>query len=342
MIAVNPSSAKRRYLIVGPAWVGDMVMAQSLFKALRAQYPDCDIDVVAPGWSKPIIERMPEVRRAIEMPLGHGALGLKTRRALGKSLRGEQYSHAIVTPRSFKSALVPFFAKVPVRTGFLGEQRYGLLNDRRKLDKSVLEQTVQRYVSLAFPTTNGVPDVPFPQLTINSEQQRKVLERLSLNLSKPVVALLPGAEFGPAKQWPAEHFAALARELVADGYSCWIMGSEKERELGEQIVSKGVHNLCGKTALADVVDLLAATSHVVSNDSGLMHVAAAVGVPVTGIYGSSSPKMTPPLSTKATVLSSDISCSPCFARTCQFGHTDCLVKQAPMTVLATIDRQGRR
>ena len=318
-----------KLLVVGPSWVGDMVMAQSLFRLLQNRFNGCEIDVLAPAWSHPLVRRMPEVRKAIEMPLGHGRFGLKTRWQLGRQLIAEQYDRAIVLPRSWKSAVVPLAAKIPIRTGFLGEMRYGLINDIRRLDKKQLDQTVKRYVALGLAPSASLEALAFepPQLRVDPQNQRRVLQALGLNASQPAVALMPGAEYGPAKQWPVEHFQELARGLLGQGFQAWVIGSAKERALGDAVISSlsgAVHNLCGRTSLEDAVDLLAFATHAVSNDSGLMHVAAAVGTQVHAIYGSSSPVFTPPLTDRRVIHYQALSCSPCFKRTCPLGHYNCL------------------
>lgn len=317
-----------RILVVGPAWIGDMVMAQSLFITLRQRFPDSAIDVLAPGWSLPLLARMPEVRAAIEMPLGHGEFGFAARRRLGIELRANGYDRAIVLPRSWKSALVPFFARIPQRTGYRGELRYGLLNDIRPLDKTVLTQTVQRFVALGLEADAKLPPpIPQPKLRMEGMQRERLLGALDLDTGRPIVALLPGAEYGPAKRWPVEHFAWLAQRLVKDGYAVWVFGSQKEKPLGETIVDGlGVDavNLCGRTRLIEAADLLSLAQCAVTNDSGLMHVAAGMGVRVIAIYGSSSPEYTPPLTDKAEVVYLKLECSPCFQRECPLGHLNCL------------------
>lgn len=327
-------------LVIGPAWVGDMVMAQSLFKRIRERAPDAQIDVLAPGWSLPLIARMPEVRAGIEMPLGHGALGFGVRRELGRSLRGQRYGQAIVLPGSWKSALVPFFADVPRRTGFRGEMRYGLLNDIRPLDKDVLKTTVQRFVALAEEKGDSPllraqkGTVPQPRLQADAANGAALVKQLGLS-DRAAVGLMPGAEYGPAKQWPARHFGELAKSLADAGAQPWIFGSAKEVALGEEIVAASggtAINLCGKTKLGDVVDLAARCRAVVSNDSGLMHVAAAAGVPVVAIYGSSTPDFTPPLTERKHVHYLRLECSPCFQRTCPLTHYNCLRQIAPGAV----------
>lgn len=328
-----------RILIVGPAWVGDMVMAHSLVQTLLQRHPGAVVDVLAPGWSLPLLARMPGVHEGIEMPLGHGQFGLATRWRLGRRLRG-QYDQAIILPGSLKSALMPFFAGIPQRTGFRGEHRYGLINDMRPLDKARLPMTVQRFTALGLPAHAAMPP-PYlrPRLTVDPANQARLLRELSLDTALPVIALMPGAEYGPAKQWPLAHFAELARRLIASGRQVWILGSAKDRAAGEAITSQagaGVRNLCGQTRLEDAVDLLALAQAAVTNDSGLMHVAAALDVPTVALFGSSSPAHTPPLSERAKVLYLGLDCSPCFKRVCPLGHTRCLENIHPQRVIDTL------
>lgn len=325
---VTMNAGAKRILVVGPAWVGDMVMAQSLFITLKQQYPKTLIDVVAPAWSKPLLRRMPQINTAFSLPVGHGKLQLRQRWKLGRQLRSNQYHQAIVIPRSYKAALVPWFTKVPVRTGYKGESRYGIINDMRPLDKSVLTQTVQRYVALGLPANASFPPpIPEPKLTVDTHNRDRLVSKLELNDVSKVIALLPGAEYGPSKRWPIERYRELAQRLSAIGHPVWVFGSDKERSIGEQICtgsSENIVNLCGRTALEDVIDLLSLVNVVVTNDSGLMHVAAAVGSKIVAIYGSTTPAYTPPLTTKAQVLYENLDCSPCFKRQCPLGHTLCL------------------
>jgi heptosyltransferase-2 len=316
-------------LVVGPAWVGDMVMAQSLLITLAQQEGAGSIDVLAPAWSLPLIRRMPQVREAIELPATHGELALAVRWKVGRRLRGKGYGRALVLPRSFKAALVPFFAGIPERGGYRGEMRYGLLNDIRPLDESVLTQTVQRFVALGRPRdATQPPPVPEPRLAIDGTNQGRALAELGLQPSPQVVGMMPGAEYGPAKCWPIERFAELAARLTRSGCQVWIFGSAKEQQVGARIAAAGgtgAVNLCGRTRLEDAVDLLALAPVAVTNDSGLMHVAAAVGTHVVALYGSSSPRYTPPLTSRASILYLALYCSPCFARECPLGHFRCML-----------------
>lgn len=317
-----------------------MVMAQSLFMVLKQQQLGCQIDVLAPAWSFPLLERMPEVTEAIEMPLTHGQFGWELRKTIGKQLQANRYDQAILLPNSWKSALIPFFANIPLRTGFLGEARWGLLNDARKLDKQALTMTVQRFVALATPKNQQSVEYPTPALKIKTSDQQAVIKQFKVDTEKKILALCPGAEYGPAKQWPAKHFAALAKQKIADGWAVWIFGSAKDQMVSEQIkqLAGGTcHDFSGKTSLAEAIDLMSLAEVVVSNDSGLMHVAAALDKKLVAIYGSSDPKFTPPLNTEAKILNLNLECAPCFKRECPLGHTNCLNNILPAQVLAVID-----
>ena len=235
-------------LVIGPSWIGDMVMAQSLFITLQRKHPGAKIDVVAPAWSVPVIARMPQVSEAIVSPTEHGEFALGKRRRLGRSLRQRHYQRAIVLPRSFKSALVPWFANVPLRTGFRGEMRFGLLNDIRPLDKSVLDQTVKRFVALGLDAGEAPADIPYPSLLSSAAQQALAVEALGLDAGRPAVALMPGAEYGPAKCWPLAHFAELANGLDEAGFATWVLGSGKDSAAGAWIAGNSpAVDLCGKT-----------------------------------------------------------------------------------------------
>ncbi|ODC03156.1 lipopolysaccharide heptosyltransferase II [Terasakiispira papahanaumokuakeensis] len=338
-----PTSSHERFLVVGPSWVGDMVMAQSLFKVLRQRHPECLIDVIAPGWSEPILARMPEVNETIPLLLGHGQWSLATRWRLGRQLRSRHYTQGLVLPRSWKSALPLLAAGISKRIGFHGEQRYGLLNERRHLDKTRLDQTVKRFVSLGLAEGSDLI-CPEPQLDVDGDNQQRLIQQLGLAVDRPAIAMMPGAEYGPAKQWPLTHFQQLAESLLEQGYQVWIIGGPKDKAAGETIVSSGhphLHNLCGLTQLADAVDLLAWAEQAVTNDSGLMHVAAAVGTHIQALYGSSSPKFTPPLTSHATIHWLALDCAPCFKRECPLGHRQCLVDLPVSQVMSAISSSIR-
>ncbi|MBD3736241.1 MAG: lipopolysaccharide heptosyltransferase II [Pseudomonas balearica] len=332
-------------LIIGPSWVGDMVMAQTLFICLKHQHPSCNIDVLAPEWSRPILERMPEVRQALSFPVGHGVLDLATRRRVAQGLRG-QYQQAILLPNSLKSALVPFLAGIPKRTGWKGEMRYGLLNDLRKLDKARYPLMIERFMALAFEPDAALPQpYPHPQLRIETHSRDQALARFGLSLDRPVLALCPGAEFGESKRWPAAHFAEVAERKIREGWQVWLFGSKNDHPVGQDIVQRlipglreEVVNLAGETSLAEAIDLLSCADAVVSNDSGLMHVSAALGRPLVAVYGSTSPAFTPPLSDRVETVRLGLECSPCFDRACRFGHNNCMRELLPEQVVEALER----
>ncbi len=333
----SPSPA---ILVVGPSWVGDMVMAQSLFKLLKIRLPECIIDVVAPAWSLPILKRMPEVRDVHALEVKHGEGGIRKRYRLGKQLRSRSYAQAIVLPRSLKSALVPYFAKIPKRTGYRGEMRYGLLNDVRPFDKTRLDQTVKRFIYLGLEQAGDECRVIQPSLNVDPQNAQRCMTDLELNPDLFTVALLSGAEYGPAKQWPANHCAALVKQVDAAGAQTWLFGSAKDRPFAQKIIdlAGGVGtNLCGNTKITDAVDLIARADVAVENDSGLMHIAAAVGTRVVAIYGSSSPEFTPPLSDNTVINWLQLDCSPCFKRHCRFGHYNCLNNISAETIFGQLE-----
>jgi len=348
--ASEKKSADKKVLIVGPSWVGDMVMAQSLFTLLKQQSSNTIIDVLAPGWSRPIIARMPEVRRAIEMPVGHGSLMWSIRRKIGRELRAENYDQAIVLPNSFKSALIPWFARIPQRTGWKGEMRYGLLNDLRQLDKRRYPLMVQRFDALAYPKNKTLEDnLPVPNLHADLGRVPQLRQQFGLESERKVLVLCPGAEFGPAKRWPEQHYAEVAAQKISDGWQVWLLGSVKDQPVTETIISllpeidrSHCFNLAGVTQLEDAIDLLAVADAVVSNDSGLMHISAALNRPLVVVYGSTSPGFTPPLNEQVAILSLPVDCGPCFKRECPLNpvtsaHMKCLNGLTSGGVIAALD-----
>lgn len=324
-------------LLVAPAWVGDAVMSEPLIRNIAAN-DQAPVDVLAPPWVAPLFERMPNVGQVIAAPFAHGRLDLKARWRLGQSLKAQGYQNAYILPNSLKSALPIFFAGIPNRIGFTGESRYGLINRRQKLDKQKLPRMVDRFLALGPKAASGA-DTDIPQLSANLGAFEQLKTTLGLTIQNRLAILCPGAEYGPAKRWPVEHFASLTRQLQQAGYTVWTIGSAKDQEFGAAIesLSGGIAiNLCGRTKLADAIDLMSQADIVVSNDSGLMHVAAALQRPLIALFGSSSPQFTPPLSKQVAILQHSVPCSPCFARTCRYGHMDCLTQLLPETVMASI------
>lgn len=337
------TESANRILVVGPSWVGDMVMSQVLYRWLQATHPGVAIDVLAPAWSGPLLQRMPEVKRAIVMPLGHGELGLGQRRRLGHELRREHYDQAIILPNSLKSALVPFFARIPRRTGWRGEMRYGLLNDLRILDPVALPLMAQRFLALGQEPSAALPvALPEPALSVVSADAMQTVHRAGLDTDRPTLALCPGAEFGAAKCWPAEYYAQVAQEYLSRGWQLALCGSENDRDICARIrrgSGNHVHcyDLAGRTSLSEVVDLLSLATAVVSNDSGLMHIAAALQRPLLAIYGATSPDFTPPMGVGSVVLQSQLDCAPCFQRECPLGHHRCMRDTSAQGVVTRLD-----
>jgi heptosyltransferase-2 len=305
-----------RILVVAPNWIGDALMAQPLL----ARFKGATIDVLAPEWVAPVVRRMPEVSEVIVAPLRHGPLQLGERWSLGRSLKRRGYDSAIVLPNSWKSALVPFFARIPVRTGYLGEMRYGLLTSIHRQAKAPMPL---HYARLAGEPGN---ELPRPHLQVMEEEIEETKARFGIR--GHYVVLCPGAEYGPAKRWP--YFKELADEL---GTPVVLLGSGKDAPAAAAI--RGM-NLVGKTSLDDAIRLIAGADAVVSNDSGLMHVAAALGRPQVALFGSSSPEHTPPASPAAKVLWLRLECSPCFERECPLGHFRCMKDIGVEQVLATL------
>jgi heptosyltransferase-2 len=274
------------------------------------------------------------IRTVIDSPFEHRELNLRARRSLGRELRKHGYTRAFVLPNSFKSALIPWIARIPRRIGYVGEARRMLLTDARHLDRGALPRLVDRFVGLAATPGELPPSAPSPVLVPDAANASEAMRSLGLGTRRPIAAFCPGAEFGPAKRWPSEHFITLARRLVASGYAVWLIGSANDRAACDPIADAvpEVRNACGRTDLGTAVDLLAQASVVVSNDSGLMHAAAAVSTPLVALFGSSSPDYTPPLSPLARVARIDIECSPCFQRVCPLGHFRCMRELEPNVV----------
>ena len=329
-----------KILVVAPSWIGDTILAQPLLTLLKRTNPDARIEVLAADWSAPLLARMAEVDAVSINPFKHGEFSFGARRALGRRLAGavpgdtasHNYSAAYVLPNSWKSALVPFFAGIPRRIGYHGEARYLLLNERHRLDVARHPQLVQRYAALAGPLPASLPP---PHLSSTREQQQAARHALDLPLDARPVIFCPGAEYGPAKRWPARHFAALAQLVATPRNPVWLIGSAKDDAVGAEIatLAQGTAlNLCGRSTLEQAIDLIASARAVVSNDSGLMHVAAALDRPLVALYGSSSPAYTPPLSSHAKIVSRNLPCSPCFKRECPLGHFDCMNGITPQQV----------
>ena len=313
-----------RSLVIAPQWIGDAVMSEPLLARLARRGEQ--LTVAALPWVAPVYRAMPQVADVIELPFTHGRLDWAVRRRVAGELRG-RFDAAYVLPNSIKAALIPWLARIPKRIGYQGEGRFLLLN-RRLPNPAGRPPMVAFYAALSGePASDGErPLMKFGAATLDRATGISGVE------PGAYWAFAPGAEYGPAKCWPAERYAELARTLhEKHGQPILLLGSGKEAALCAQIAAQAdgaCRVLAGRTALIDAMALIAAARGVVSNDSGLMHVAAAFGVPQAAVFGSTSPEHTPPLNPRARVIwlkeALQLDCAPCFDRVCRFGHTRCL------------------
>ena len=329
-----------KILVVAPSWIGDIILSQPLLARLHEKYEGLSIDVLASSWGAPLLARMAEVRHIIDSPFGHGEFHLAKRWQLAQRLRTESYDEVIVLPNSWKAALSPFLAGIPRRTGYYGESRYLLINNMHRLDKKRHPRLADRYVRLADDADDHSHfSLRRPHLQSSAAQQRAARAALDLPLDGNPIVFCPGAEYGPAKRWPARHFATLASAVGHVDNPVWLVGAPKDTHLGEKI-EQACHgsaiNLCGRTTLEQAIDIIASARQVVCNDSGLMHVAAALDRPLVAVFGSSSFNYTPPMSPLAKIVSLELECSPCFMRECPKGHLRCLNDLAPERVLTAM------
>lgn len=331
--------ASLKILIITPAWLGDMVMAHSLIQVLHAREDHPRISILAPQSTLQITELMPEIKDRFLMPDGHGQFGLKARFQLAKQLRAHHFDEAYVLPNTWKSALIPFLARIPKRIGWKGEQRYLLLNEMHHHPEQ-FPLMVERYVALGKQRTEDrgqKTDFPYPRLVVPDSLRHSVKDRFNLDFSIPILILSPGAAFGPAKRWPTEYFAEVARAKLDGGFQVWVIGGPNELPLAEEIkaIEPRVQSFVGQTKLLEMVALLSYATEVLTNDSGPMHIAASLGIPTFAIFGSSSPGFTPPLGEKTYIIEKQgLSCRPCFQRECPLKHLACLKEISPEEVLA--------
>lgn len=330
-----------RILIIAPNWVGDAIMAQSLYRLIKMHHPQCSIDVIGPSAFEALHLLMPEVDSFIASPLKHSQLNFKACWQLAKKLKKNNYQQAFILPNSLKSALIPWLCRIKIRTGFMGEMRYILLNDIRKLNPVALPTMAERFNALSF-KKNQLPKkipIPAPSLQIDRTIALSIAKKLQLNTEKPILILCPGAAFGPAKRWPTEHFKTIAEFWFKEQQGqVWILGDTKDKPLADEISNNhpAIIPLASRTSLHEACHLMALGALVVSNDSGLMHLAAALKKPLIAIYGSSTPAFTPPLGNDVQIFQSTLPCSPCFDRVCRFSHNNCLKETTPRQVIASI------
>jgi len=335
-----------RILVIAPNWIGDAVMSQPLLAAIKASYPHAVIDVLATPWVAPVYQACSEVAELIEADLRHGQLQWSLRRALAAQIKKRDYASCYVLPNSLKSALIPWLANIPVRIGYQGELRRFLLTETKaNSPKTQRAPMVEHYANLCMPSCNSEAATPQPHLspTISAlELARTRLQAAGIQ-TDALVVLCPGAEYGSSKRWPAAHFAALAQSILnaQPAAAVVLLGSPSDRAIGDAIVSASgsqgrLFNWCGATSLDEAIAIIGMCSNVVSNDSGLMHIGAALQVPQVAIFGSSDPNHTPPNSAKAIVISLHLPCSPCHQRECPLGHLNCLNQISADQVFAAI------
>ncbi len=339
-----------RILIIAPNWIGDAVMSQPLLANLKVIYPRSQIDVLASPWVAPIYRACAEVHQVIEARLEHKQLQWGLRKQLAKQIELNQYNACFVLPNSLKSALIPWLANIPLRIGYRGEMRFGLINfaldNPSKINRPPM---ANHYLALSKVLDHSagadVNQQVDPKLNISLAAKQAIsakLQAAGIN-DKSIYVFCPGAEYGVTKRWPTEHFATLGLQLIASEPDTHVilLGGKGDHALGEDIRIKTnnslqIHNWCGDTSLDEAIALIGMCKALVSNDSGLMHIGAALKVPQVAIFGSSDPHHTPPLSHKAKVIWLNLPCSPCHKRVCPLGHLKCLKDISPDNVFETI------
>jgi heptosyltransferase-2 len=337
-------------LIIAPNWIGDAVSTQPLLANLKVLYPDSKIDILASNWVAPVYRACSEVHEVIEAKFEHKKLQWNLRKEIAKEIEAKNYQACFVLPNSFKSALIPWLANIPFRIGYRGELRFGLINlaldNPSKVNRPPM---VEHYLVLSqlLKDDESIPlDKLAPKLNVSGAAKQQVGQKLQdANINRDsIYAICPGAEYGPSKRWPTEHFAVLAQQLIKQNSNNQIvlLGSKSDYFLAQEITSQSklvsnIHNWCGNTSLDEAIALIGMSKAVVSNDSGLMHIAAALQIPQVAIFGSSDPAHTPPLSDRAKIMWLNMSCSPCHKRVCPLGHLRCLKDILPEQVLATLN-----
>jgi heptosyltransferase-2 len=321
-----------RTLIISPNWIGDAVMAQPLVALLRQRHPDRPIDVLSPPQVAPVWRAVPDVAEVLETPFRHRALQLSERWKYARVLRARGYADAYVLPNTIKYALIPWLAGIPRRVGYKGEMRYGLVNVMHHDDPGG-RSMVPFYGALAFdPRAPLPPAFARPRLMVDPDKVAAVCARHGIEEGRPLVVFAPGAEFGAAKRWPPRYFGALATSVLEDQPHAQLalLGSPKDRDSCDEVVANAgavggaILNLAGQTKLDEAVAIMARATAVVSNDSGLLHIAASLNRKVIGLYGSTDPDYAPPLADVARALSLRLACSPCRQRECPLGHHNCM------------------
>ena len=333
-----------KILIVSPSWIGDAVMAQCLFKIIKQEQPDCRLEVLAPRWPLPLFSRMKEINSSILSPFEHGELNIKGRYNLGIAIRSKKFDRAIVMTNSYKSALVPFFARIPERSGWIGELRYGLINDVRKDNSKYTQLMIERFSALFLDSKDiSVRNIPLPSLTADEKNTDKILSANNINRSNKTIVFCPGAEFGMVKRWPTYRFSVVVQHYLNLGWNAILLGSKKDSNIATEIIEplaknhSGLFDLTGKTSIQDALDILSVSDLALTNDSGLMHVAAAVGTPLVALYGPTSPEYTPPLGPLCKVIKKNSGFSKTRVGDRHDGYHSSLFEISPEEVIETLN-----
>ena len=326
--------SNNKVLVVAPAWIGDLIISSAFINALKKSDRDLQIDLLVNENLSDIAVLLPNITNIIYSKTTHGKLSLFYRLQLGFKLRKNNYSKSYILTNSLKSAIIPFIAGIKDRISYLGEYRYGLINRVIKtIDRN--KGMVNRYLNIL--PTEYTPDLQ-PSFNTTSNSQKKFEERYSIK--KKYIVICPDAEYGPAKKWPVQNWINLAEDLISNYQVVFVGLDASIKNKIDSLESSNIINLIGKTNLKDAVEVLSNAECVVSNDSGLMHLSAAVDTPIVGIYGSSSPRYTPPLckASRHEIIYKDLDCSPCFKRSCPLGHTNCLNYITVDMVLSSIGK----
>ena len=317
-------SSKEKFLIIAPSWIGDLIISQSLLKYLKKEYPNCQIDMIVRPELTNLVKMMPEVKNIYPLDIKHKEFGLIKRHILAKEIKKHLYSTSIILPNSFKSAIIPWLANIPVRIGYNRELRLFLLNKKYSLIKHK-DSMVNRYLKLA---DGSYSNVIRPSLLINGDSSKLISRKYLINNSKKNIVLCPEAEYGSAKRWPINKWMQLANFYKEKDYNVYFLGKNKSLEIKYQNILKkdSIISLLGKTSLEEAAYILSIVDLVVTNDSGLMHITASVNTNLISIFGSSSPFYTPPLMKDqfGEVIYKALTCSPCFKRECPLQHLNCL------------------
>lgn len=322
-----------RTLVISPNWIGDAVMAQPLVAMLKRQHPGRPIDVLAPPAVAPVWKAVAEVEEVLETPFRHGPLQLRERWKYARLLGQRGYVDSYVLPNTIKYALIPWLAGIPKRVGYKGESRYGLINHMHH-DTDPPMRMVDFYGSLAA----SIGPIPRPAMQVDQAVVDAARTRHGLTPERPYIVFAPGAEFGPAKRWPASQFAALAKLVLAHDPAVRVvmLGSPKDHAAGEEVRAfmrgEPVYNLAGATSLGEAIALISQAAAVVSNDSGLLHIASAFNRPVVALYGPTDPDHAPPFSDKARSMYLKLDCAPCKQRECPLGHHHCMEQMSAASV----------